>query len=212
MSERFAELMAKGKVGRLSAAEKEELARLLNAPLFDRLTNPSTSFVSKQSFTADDIAARLRRIDWFGRCGEPVSLHLSMPIEQAPAWSAAVATCTDGIWENVELDARNQLTIWLHHHDHQNYQRWNELVDEFKETVLNPLSEKHWEPYRQKHGLDNVVVSSIKWDILGSLMENAYLLSGHQCFFFLELLLVYEAGHFPCGWVGDWPRGKLVIY
>jgi hypothetical protein len=43
-------------------------------------------------------------------------------------------------------------------------------------------------------------------------MENAYLGSGHSCFFFLELLTVYEAGHFPCGWVGDWPRGKLVVY
>ena len=43
-------------------------------------------------------------------------------------------------------------------------------------------------------------------------MENSYLSSGHRCFFFLELLMVYEAGHFPCGWRGDWPDGKLIVY
>jgi hypothetical protein len=112
----------------------------------------------------------------------------------------------------VELGAQNQLTLWLHQHDRQNYQRWNDLVGGFKEAVLNPLTEERWEPYRRRHGLDVVVVHSVQWDALGALMENTYLGSGHRCFFFLELLTVYEAGHFPCGWVGEWPQGKLVVY
>jgi hypothetical protein len=48
--------------------------------------------------------------------------------------------------------------------------------------------------------------------ILGALMENSYLGSGHTAFFFLELFLVYEAGHFPCGWVGEWPHGALRVF
>jgi hypothetical protein len=43
-------------------------------------------------------------------------------------------------------------------------------------------------------------------------MENSYLQSGHSAFFFLELLTVYESGHFPCGWQGEWPQGKLLVY
>jgi hypothetical protein len=43
-------------------------------------------------------------------------------------------------------------------------------------------------------------------------MANAYLPSGHKCFYFLELFEVYEAGHFPCGWKGEWPAGKLVVF
>ena len=43
-------------------------------------------------------------------------------------------------------------------------------------------------------------------------MENSYLNGGHKVFFFLELLTVYEAGHFPCGWEGEWPKGRLVVY
>ena len=51
-----------------------------------------------------------------------------------------------------------------------------------------------------------------QWDILGALMENSYVSSGHSVFFFLELLRVYEAGHFPCGWIGDWPSEELTVY
>jgi hypothetical protein len=43
-------------------------------------------------------------------------------------------------------------------------------------------------------------------------MQNSYLQSGNSAFFFLELLTVYESGHFPCGWQGEWPQGKLLVY
>jgi hypothetical protein len=212
MSERLSELLAKGQVGRLTPAESEELARLLNAPILDPLDKPPAPFASDHSFGPSDVAGRLRAIDWFSRCGEPQSLTLSMPTVQVSDWPDAVASCTDGVWENVELEAQNDLTLWLHQKDRENYQRWNELVGEFKASVINPLTEQRWEPYRRQHALDIAVVQSVQWDAAGALMENAYLGSGHRCFFFLELLQVYEAGQFPCGWIGDWPQGKLVVY
>jgi len=212
VNKRFAQLMAKGQNGRLTLAETEELAQLLNAPIIEPLGNPPPGSGSDRSFARSDISGRLRAIDWFSRCGESLSFSLSMPIVQVAGWTEAVSSCTDGVWENVELEAQNQLTLWLHQHDRQNYQRWNELVGGFKSAVVNPLTEEKWEPYRRRHGLDVAVVHSVQWDALGALMENANLGSGHRCFFFLELLSVYEAGHFPCGWVGEWPKGKLVLY
>lgn len=206
------EPMANAQAGGLSAARAEELARLLNAPILAPLDNPPPGFVSDRSFAPSDIPGRLRAIDWFSRCGEPLSLTFSMPVEQVSSWPKAVRSCKGRVWENVELEAQNQLTVWLHQHDRVNYRRWNDLVAEFKATVLNPLTEDRWEPYCRQHGLDIAVVHSVQWDALGALMENAYLGSGHRCFFFLELLSVYEAGHFPCGWVGEWPHGKLVVY
>jgi hypothetical protein len=212
VNERFAELMAKGQAGRLTPAEREEFARALNAPILDPLTNPPPGFVSKHPFTSSDIPGRLHEVNWFSRCGEPLSLDLSMPVEQVPGWPEAVASCADIAWENVEIKAGNQLTLWLHEHDRPSYRQWNELVVGFKAAVVYPLTEERWEPYRRRYGLDVAVLHSVQWDVLGALMEDAYLGSGHRCFFFLELLWVYEAGHFPCGWVGDWPRGKLVVY
>jgi hypothetical protein len=212
VNKRFAELMAKRQKGRLTAPEAEEFVRLLNGPILDPLDKPPAGFVSSRAFVPSDVPGRLRAIDWFTRCGKPFSPILSMPVVQVSAWHEAVARCTDGAWENVELEARNQLALWLHQHDRQNYQHWNELVGGFTSSILNPLTEARWEPYRLQHGLDVAVVHSVQWDILGALMENVYLDSGHHCYFFLEVVSVYEAGHFPCGWVGEWPQGNLVVY
>jgi hypothetical protein len=209
MTSRFDELMAKAQSGLLNPAEVEELAALFNAPLFGQ---PPAGFNSKHALTAGDVAGRLRAIDWFARCGGPLTLDLTMGVEAVGSWAEAIVCCRDGGWQDVELAAQNQLTLWLDGHDRANYQRWNELVERHKADVIAPLTEGVLLPFQQRHGLDIVFIHSVQWDILGALMENSYLGSGHPCLFFLELLWVYEAGHFPCGWDGRWPEGKLRVY
>jgi hypothetical protein len=85
-------------------------------------------------------------------------------------------------------------------------------VERFKESVITPFTTEIWEPFRQSLGLDIKLVHCVQWCILSALMENAYMSSNHGSFFFLELLTVFETGHFPCGWRGEWPQGQLVIF
>lgn len=212
MSDRFEELLAKGRSGRLSPAETDELARLLNGPLLDPLGNSPAEFVSKHAFTASDVAGRVHRIDWFTRLGEPLEVDLTMPVERVGSWAEAAEGCRDVGWENAQLEAQNQLTLWLHQHDRDSYQRWNEFVVRNKEEVITPLTESTLLPYHRRHGLEDAIVHSVQWDVLGALMENTYLRSGHRAFFFSELLWIYETGHLPCGWRGEWPRGSLLGY
>jgi hypothetical protein len=175
-------------------------------------TNQPRGFVSKYSFVQSDLAAKARTIQWFARCGQPLDFDLTMPTERVTDWPTAIASCKDPVWEYVELEAKNQLTLWLHANDRTAYQKWNDIVLAHKASVLNPLIEQTVVPYQEKHGLDIALVHSVQWDILGALMENLYLGSGHKAFFFLELFGVYEAGHFPCGWVGEWPHGSLRVF
>jgi hypothetical protein len=184
----------------------------LNAGMIQAVTNPPPGFVSKHSFVETDIPARIGSIEWFARCGQPISLDLSMDVVQIASWPKAISSCKGSQWENVELDAQNQLTLWLHLNDPDRYRNWNEIVVGQKNSVLNRLIDEKIIPFQAKQGLDVGLVHSVQWDILGALMENAYLGSGHRAFFFLELLMVYEAGHFPCGWEGEWPRGRLRVY
>lgn len=184
----------------------------LNAGMIEAVTNPPTGFVSKCKFVETDVTARIKSINWFAHCGERFSLDLSMETTPVTNWSQAITFCKDSVWENVELEAQNQLTVWLHLHDHANYQKWNEIVVAHKKAVVNPLTDNILTPFQAKHSLDIVLVHSVQWDILGALMENSYLSSGHRAFFFLELLMIYEAGHFPCGWDGEWPHGTLCVY
>jgi hypothetical protein len=184
----------------------------LNAGMIEAVTNPQPGFVSKHRFVETDMATRVNSINWFAHCGEPLSLDLSMETKQVRGWPQAIECCKDLVWENVELEAHNQLTLWLHLNDQPSYKKWNEIVVAHKNAIVNPLTGKMLAPFQAKHGLDIVLVHSVQWDILGALMENSYLRSGHSVFFFLELLTVYEAGHFPCGWKGEWPKGMLLVY
>lgn len=185
---------------------------MLNGPLLDPLANPPTEFVSKHTFTESDVVDRVCRIDWFAHLGQPLTLDLTMPFERVRSWAEAAEASRDEGWQNAQLEAQNQLTLWLHQHDSSNYQRWNEFVGWYKEQVLTPLTESKLLPYQSRHGLDDDFVHSVQWNILGALMENTYLICGHRSFFFSELLWVYEAGHLPCGWRGKWPRGTLLVY
>jgi hypothetical protein len=184
----------------------------LTSGMIEAVTNPPPGFVSRHDFARTDVASRVNSIDWFARCGDSLSLDLSVEVLPVTSWSEAVESCKDPAWENAGLEAQNQLTLWLHLNDNDHYQRWNDIVVGHKEAVVNPLTEKAIKPFQRKHGLDIVLVHGVQWDILGALMEDSYLGSGHRAFFFLELLTVYEAGHFPCGWEGEWPQGRLLVY
>jgi hypothetical protein len=212
MADRFAELLAKGKTEKLSPAETAELAHLLNAPILDAVENPPTGFVSKHNMAETDVTARIQAIHWFSHCGEPADFDVTMKVERVKTWSEAIRACKSQTWENVETEARNQLTMALHKLDRERYRDWNNIVCKFKDDVVIPLTKKVWEPFQQKHGLDIALVHSVEWDVLAAMMENAYMSSNHGSFFFLELLTIYEAGHFPCGWRGEWPKGSLVVY
>jgi hypothetical protein len=78
--------------------------------------------------------------------------------------------------------------------------------------VVEPLVSETLTPLVRRLGVDEVVLYSIRWDILGALMANSYMFTGHRAWFFLELLLAYEMGCFPCGWRGEWPSGELLVY
>jgi hypothetical protein len=184
----------------------------LNSGMIEAVTNPPPGFVSKHRFVVTDVAARVNLIKWFTHCGARLALDLTMETEQAKGWAQAIESCKAPAWENAQLEAQNQLTLWLHLNERPSHGRWNEIVVAHKNAILNPLTEKILAPFQVKHDLDIALVHSVQWDILGALMENSYLQSGHSAFFFLELLTVYESGHFPCGWQGEWPQGKLLVY
>jgi hypothetical protein len=184
----------------------------LQSGMLDAVRNPPAGFVSDRTFVQTDISARLKAIPWFTRCGEPpVPLDVTPPTSWVPDWQAASVAHAQPEWEDATLEAQNQLTLWLHVNAPEAYLGWNEHVRRFKAEELAGL-EPAWRAYQLERGLDDGFLHSLQWNVLGALMANHYLPLGHTAFFFLELLRVYEAGRFPCGWEGAWPRGRLVIH
>ena len=210
--DRLSELLDIAQGGRLTPEESEELARMLNAPVMAPAGHAVAGFVSKHTFEPSDLSARIKAIRWFSKCGEPVALDLTMEIESVRSWPAAMQECQGVAWEKIELAAQNQLTMWLHRNSSDRYRVWNDIVDQHKRELIAPLVKEKIVPFQLEQGLDVAIVHSTSWDVLGALMENSYLDTHHPVHFFLELLWVYEAGHSPCGWLGDWPSGKLIVF
>lgn len=194
---------------RLSLEQAEALVRQSNEAVCD--PGPG-DFVSKHTFGPTDLVAKVRSIEWFVHCGEPGDFDVTMPIERVKTWPKAIKGMKSRAWENVTLEARNQLTARLSQQHRERYQEWNDITEKLKHEVIAPLAEKAWEPFRQDRQLDIVLLHCVQWDVLAALMENAFLDCKHGCFFFHELLSAYEAGHVPCGWIGNWPLGSLVVF
>lgn len=196
----------------LSAAKIDALAAELNAPILEPLGNPPVGFKSKHGFRECDIAERIASIDWFVNCGHDFTADLTMPVRLVHSWPVAATEAERPEWENAELEAQNQLSEWLYQNARNELQKWNNLVQQHKSQVVTPLIDNTITPLQARLPAAQVLVPSVQWDILGAMMENAYLHLRHPAVFFLELLLVYESGHFPCGWDGDWPNGELLVY
>ena len=184
----------------------------LNAGMIDAVTNPPPGFVSKHGFQVTDLYARAREIDWFRNCGSPLAVDLTSHTESVDSWSAAMHECESENWENATLEALNQLTKFLSKHHREKYRNWNNITREHKEMLVSALVDEHIRPFQLQNDLSVSLVHSVEWNMLAALMELSYIEYNHGCFFFHELFMVYEAGHCPCGWRGEWPNGSLIVY
>ena len=67
------------------------------------------------------------------------------------------------------------------------------------------------EKFKRKNRLDNAFIDCVKRDLTFAIIEGTYKMKQPKPFF-SYLLKVYQAGHFPCGWVGEEPpQGKLLV-
>ena len=120
--------------------------------------------------------------------------------------------CSTQAWEDTTLDARNRLTEFLHRHHREVYQRWNAIAVSTKERVVSRLCETSWRPFAESKRFPKRFLDSVSWDVLAAVMEHEYRNCKGRPDFFLQLLRVYRAGHFPCGWSGRWPGGRLLVW
>ena len=153
----------------------------------------------------------VRGVRWFERCGHECRVAVPFEIVRVADWDVAQATCANGCWENVQLEAQNALTVFLNNNYRARYQQWNDIVVAAKSACLSSLTDVVWQPFCERNRLAETVVQSVQWDILGAIMEREYDDCPGRPTFALHLFNLYRAGHFPCGWRGEWPAGQLLV-
>jgi len=149
---------------------------------------------------------QLEKSDWFARVGvkdAAAAIVLS-------SWQEAIEHCSSIEWENLCLEASNQYRMRLLEKSQERYNQWNELVDQLK-PVTEALVRRKIEAVVRENNLPKVFEDTVQWDILGVCMEAEYA-DVYPPGYYASQAYWYVKGHFPCGWEGDFPNGKIIIF
>jgi len=149
---------------------------------------------------------RVLAINWLSRVG---NLYCDQKINFVQSAKVASKYLSGLEWENTTLKASNAITSFLNKKYIDLYQMWNSLAKEAKIFIDKEVIIK----INSQEGLDHtLVVQCIGWDTMHYLIEDAYKSELRELLFFEQLISIYENGHLPCGWEGEWPKGRLIVY
>jgi hypothetical protein len=149
---------------------------------------------------------RLRDASWFSRVG----VHEGPDVAAVASWPEAIEHCDSSDWEDFQGEALNQYRSCIAHRSKQRLGFWNATVDEVNE-ITKPLVAGKIAALVREHALPEIFRIQVDYDITNVCMEAEY---ADLCTpgFFTNIGNWYVKGHFPCGWWGAFPQGKLVIY
>lgn len=148
----------------------------------------------------------LMQADWFCNVG----VHDTTDAIVLSSWKEAVESCSSLEWENLCLEAANQYRMRLRERDPHRWREWNAVVDRVR-PVADEISTNKTRKVIQENRLPKRFLDMVRWDITGLLMESEYA-DVYPPGFYASQAYWYVAGHFPCGWRGQFPNGILVVY
>lgn len=154
--------------------------------------------------------AVLEKINWFNNCGQKVKYSSTKSLKRLESLAESITSCNSIEWENFQLEKRNDLTLFLNRTRKNEFTEWNTVTIALK----NYLEDRIFKTIREKlieSDLPDSILDSVKWDILSYCQEVAY----KKCnipTFYSHLIPIYSNGHLPCGYEGDFPNGKILIY
>ena len=138
------------------------------------------------------VAAFMNELDelpWFAHVGERID---DPNIKQVFSWDDAWEACQDDPW----------IYASFHKDVDQNHPAWAPAFDRALEAIVNSGRDHELE--------DDVNVSNqAAWEAAGA----AYQLATNKSDgFYVGLMNWYRRGHWPCGWEGNYPDGRLIVY
>jgi len=126
------------------------------------------------------------------------------------SWDEAIKHCSEPNWEDLCLEATNRFSELILRKSKERYNKWNEIVEDIKENTISLVKSKIEHIVKKNH-LPSILEDTVQWDILHLCIESEFA-DIVEPGFYASQAYWYVAGHFPCGWMGDFPDGKLIIF
>ncbi|HEY6256972.1 MAG TPA: hypothetical protein VIY51_14390 [Xanthobacteraceae bacterium] len=148
----------------------------------------------------------LEKAAWFSRVGIKEGSDAAV----VSTWLEAIEYCSSFEWEDLQGEMLNQYRECIAERSEEHLRLWNDTVREVKK-ITGPLLDRKIATLVRENNLPRIFKVQVNYDITGFCMEAEY---ADVCLpgFFTNIGYWYVKGHFPCGWWGPFPEGKLVIY
>jgi len=149
---------------------------------------------------------RLEKAAWFSRVGMKEGYSAAV----VSSWPEAIECCRAPEWEDLQLECLNQFRELIAERSKERLNQWNGILAKVKK-LTEPLVDRKISRVVRDNNLPKFFAIQVKWDILLLCMESEY---ADICppSLFTRLAYWYIGGHFPCGWWGAYPDGKVVVY
>ncbi|MFC3107888.1 hypothetical protein ACFOFO_07930 [Undibacterium arcticum] len=145
-------------------------------------------------------------IEWFSNIGKHDSDHPIFLI----SWEEAMESCESAAWESLCQEAANQYRARLIERNVERFRDWNALAREVKQVTV-PLVLRKTKGVVNSNHLPKEFIDTVQWDILHLCMESEFA-DVFPPGFYASQGYWYAKGHFPCGWNGDFPNGRLIVF
>lgn len=148
---------------------------------------------------------------WLENCGELNSTKYDFETVFQSDRTKVIKSITSMEWENICLEERGNITSFLATHNKTEYNKnWNVLAKQIKSEVLPQIVAKIEQGVNAKN-LPDSIIEDIKFNLVTILISDAFS-KYYISEFYDSLLKIYTAGHLPCGWDGEFPVGKIVVF
>ncbi len=157
--------------------------------------------------TIDD----LTKADWFVSVGEHID---DGNIARVHSWDTAISAFIADSSIDAHGEARNEImnviVPKLNVHSPNSPRARNRVVDEIQKHVL-PLVERKVNFLIQTRGVSDSFVNGVKWQMtaIATAVEYSDVFVSS---FYMNIRDWYLKGHFPCGWEGTYPRGRMIVF
>ncbi len=150
--------------------------------------------------------AGLKHGPWFASVGQPVE---DSSVDVVSSWAQAVESCRKVKWTDLLIDMGNLLREPLFLADCRLSRTWGQHVQSVKPSV-NLLVAAKFRALALRE-LPSIVKSHTRWILLHACLELEFThLRPPTCNSGLARWIC--SGHYPCGWKGKFPDGRLVVY
>lgn len=104
-------------------------------------------------------------------------------------------------WEDAQIYMVHNLALYR-----SMYSTWDEFFGPLK-PVLEALVDEKTKPVIDAFKLPEKFKHCVAWDISYACVASMLNIAMYD-----DLIRWYLNGHFPCGWRGEFPEGKLIVY